>query len=220
MRLAGPAQASDGQLQSASFFMLKPLWTPDSAWETRLAQQLAKQLMTAKWGELNSCVLAAVKSHALSTAIISQFTEGSWPSLLHLEIFQCELTTQDCLLLSQGNWQKLSQLGLLHNTLHAECMALPAKGKWPLLQIISLFHTANLDAVAIALLNWPMLHSLDLCNVLLNAAMVAELAKLHLPNLTSIDLSKTGQQGPCAQADWPSLSYLNVGVAAMCHHVR
>ena len=219
-RLAGSVRIlarAGSQLQCAIVFMLRPRQTLDSAWEITAAQQLAQQLMTAEWRELSSLTLTAVKPHALVTAIISQLSKGSWPSLRSLVLVSCRLSAQDCLLLSQGNWQALCSLELGSTCLDAECMAWLAKADWPVLERVCLSNNANLDAVGIAHLctaNWPLLRSLDLSGVPVSAAMAAELAKLHLPNMSKISLNNTGltaaAMSALAQADWRSLTHLGV----------
>lgn len=213
-RVLAHVAVADREFDPASIFMLRPLYTsaPDLAW-VPLAAQLTRQV-TIKWPGLVLFLIFNVELPALATAIIAQLRIGRWPSLGDVHLSNCELSAQALSLLGQSKWPALMRLDVSRTGLDAEGMAMLAKGNWPLLSDINLRYNSTLDAAAIAQLsttNWP-LTSLSLSHTPVSAAMAAELAQLHLPNLKILWLNSTGltaaAMSELASVDWPTMQCL------------
>ena len=188
-RLTSVDLYAEANSQNAFVCMLKSVHTVASA----AAQQLADQ-MTAKWPDLTSFALNDVKLPAFPMAITAQLSKGNWSSLQSLTLPQCQLGAEGVLLLSQGDWPELMDLDVSSNGIDSEGMAVLIKVDWPVLTQIRLSFNPTLDAMAGAHLfkaNWS-LSSLGLSHIPINAAMAAELAQLHLCNLSAIYLITLG----------------------------
>ena len=203
------------------FFLLKPLHTSASlALASSAAKQLAHHLL-GMWPKLRSFKLTNVELPAVGVAIIAQLAKGDCSSLYQLTLSHCGFGTEGCLLLSQANWPALRMLDLTNNRINAEGTALLAKANCPKLMSFQLSHNPILSAEAMAHLSaakWP-LKGLILSNTTVSAALPAELAQLHLSNLTSVTLTTIGHTAAAicelARADWPVLTTLDLAHNAL-----
>ena len=115
---------------------------------------------------------------------------------------------------------RAQEIDVSSTCLNADSMALLAKGNWPLLRDFSFSGNPSLEAAALAHLstaNWP-LETLWCSHMPFTTGMAAELAKLQLPNLTTIFLDGTFSTAAAVselvRADWPMLRHLSLSHTA------
>lgn len=110
-------------------------------------------------------------------------------ALEYLAFHQCGLSVYNLRWL-QAHWPALMTL-VYYQSIDTQHMALLAKASLPKLRKLQLCFIANLDAAAIAHFAQGKcsLEQLEISHMQVTVAMATELAKLQLPNLTTLVLT-------------------------------